>query len=96
MQLVSFLLESQADPNIPWKSPENEKATRSPLHTAAQLGDAQIVEILLKNGANFMEKDGKGLLASEYAETPELKKLFRDYTKPKKTVKESTLNKRKG
>lgn len=65
---VRRLLDSGADPNAYCEGIGPEHVAESALMLAAEIGDARIVELLIKHGAKVNVVDGWGMTALDYAE----------------------------
>lgn len=58
---------------------EPAKSNSTALHAASYYGHTEVVETLLKHGANMNIINGHNLTPSEEATKPEIKALFEEY-----------------
>uniref|UniRef100_A0A182WIY5 HIT domain-containing protein n=1 Tax=Anopheles minimus TaxID=112268 RepID=A0A182WIY5_9DIPT len=59
--IVQFLLERGADPNI------RDKNLNTPLHLAASTESVEVIQLLLQYGTNVLLRDSSGLLALDFS-----------------------------
>jgi ankyrin repeat protein len=71
LKVGRLLIEHGADVNA-----KNKMSGGTPLMMAAQRGRLEFTKLLLKNGANPLQQDGRNMLAYQYAKTDELRELL--------------------